>query len=118
MTAVVRYPQVRAIHTKVYGVSFANADGSKRQQIAERCRPGDPLMLVREPDNPHDPWAIAVRTQAGAQLGYIGYHLSRRLAAEMDAHRRITAEIVRVSGGGGWLFFRRRRGVNLRIVIS
>jgi hypothetical protein len=118
MTTVVRYPQVRAIHTKVYGVSFANADGSQRQELILRCRPGDPLTLVREPANPHDPCAIALCTQAGEQLGYIGYHLSREIAAELDAGRRATAEIVRVTGGGGWLLFRRRRGVNVRIVIS
>jgi hypothetical protein len=123
MATVVRYPEIRAIHTKLYGVSFENADGSKRQEIIQHCRAGDPLTLVREPANPHDPCAIAVLTGAshagpGRQLGYIGYHLSRELAAEMDAGRKITAEIVRTTGGGGWLFFRRRHGVNVRLVIS
>ena len=61
--------------------------------------------------------AIAVCTQAGQQLGYIGYHQSRELAAEIDAGRRVTCEVVRVTGGRGWLF-RRRYGVNVRLVIA
>jgi hypothetical protein len=118
MATVVRYPQLRAIHTRLYGVTFRNADGTKRQELIPHCRAGDPLSLIREPGNPYDRCAIAVRTQAGQQLGYIGYHESRELAAEIDAGRKVTCEIVRVTGGGGWLFFRRRYGVNVRIVIA
>jgi hypothetical protein len=118
MATVVRYPELRAIHTRLYGVTFCNADGIPRQELIRRCQAGDPLVLVREPGNPHDRSAIAVCTQAGQQLGYIGYHQSRELAAEIDAGRKVTCEIVRVTGGGGWLFFRRRHGVNVRIVIA
>jgi len=118
MATVVRFPQLRSLHTKVVGVTFRNSDGTKRQELIPRCRPGDPLRLLREPANPHDRCAIAVYTQGGRQLGYVGYHLSREIAAEMDADRQVAAEVVRVTGGGGWLFFRRRYGVNIRIVIS
>src|SRR5947207_6362521 len=118
MATVVRYPQLRAFQTKLYGVTFRNADGGKRQEIIPRCQAGDPLLLVREPGNPHDRCAIAVCTQAGGQLGYIGYHQSRELAAEIDAGRKVTCEIVRVTGGGGWLCFRRRYGVNVRLVVA
>ncbi len=118
MTAVVRYPELRTIHTRLFGVTFRNADGRLRQEIIRGCRAGDPLTLVREADNPHDPCAIAVHTAAGQKVGYIGYHQSRELAAEIDAGRRVTCEIVRVTGGGGWLFFRRRHGVNVRVVIA
>ena len=54
----------------------------------------------------------------GQQLGYIGYHQSRDLAAEIDAGRKVSCEIVRITGGGGWLCFRRRYGVNVRLVIA
>jgi hypothetical protein len=118
MTTVVRYPELRAIHTRLFGVTFRNPDGSRRQELIRRCRPGDGLTLVREPDNPHDPCAIAACTAEGQKIGYVGYHQSRELAAEIDAGRKVTCEIVRVTGGGGWLCFRRRYGVNVRIVIA
>ncbi len=123
MTAVVRYPQLRAIETRLFGVTFRNTDGRARQDIIRGCRPGDSLTLEREADNPHDPWAIAVHTAAtrhtlGQKIGYIGYHQSRDLAAEIDAGRRVTCQIVRVTGGGGWLFFRRHYGVNVRVVVA
>lgn len=55
--------------TKVAGVSFNNEDGSSRQELLRKMKNDDPVILEREPDNPHDPNAIRVV----AQNGYIGY---------------------------------------------
>jgi hypothetical protein len=42
-----------------------------RRKVFRRLRVGQPLLLVREPDNPHDELAIAVLTGDGHKLGYI-----------------------------------------------
>lgn len=118
MSTVVRYPQVRTIRTKLYGVSFRNKDGSPRQQLIRQCRAGDRLRLVREPGNPHDPCAVAVQAPDGRQIGYLGGHLAHDIACEMDAGRRVSATISKITGGGGWLFLRRLCGVNIEVTIA
>jgi Fe2+ transport system protein FeoA len=43
--------------------------------------PGEPLTLVREADNPHDPNAISVWNEArGAQAGYVPANIAALLA--------------------------------------
>jgi hypothetical protein len=45
----------------VAGESFGNPDGSSRQAEIAQLKSGEPVNLIREPDNPHDPNAIRVR---------------------------------------------------------
>jgi hypothetical protein len=42
-----------------------------RQARVRALAPGTPVALVREPNNPYDPRAVAVHTLAGASLGYV-----------------------------------------------
>ncbi len=44
----------------------------------------DRLVLVREPDNPHDPRAVAVYTEEGLKLGYIPRADAGAVAKVMD----------------------------------
>lgn len=46
----------------VVGMDFPKADksGSSRRMELMLCRPGDPIELRPEPNNEHDPFAIAV----------------------------------------------------------
>lgn len=59
----------------------------------EGMKVGDPLTLVREPDNPHDANAIRVEWQ-GHKLGYVPRRDNAHLARQMDlgaaAEGRIT----------------------------
>jgi hypothetical protein len=48
------------------GVSF---DG--RQGLIAQLNQGQAVAFVREPDNPHDPHAVSVRTLDDKKLGYI-----------------------------------------------
>src|ERR1019366_6611563 len=66
-------------YSKIAGVTFANSDGPWRQQIVARCRVGEQLSLVREPDNPVSSSAIAIFRRTGEQLGYRGPHFEPRL---------------------------------------
>ncbi len=92
-----------AFYTKVVGVTFED-----RQAVVRALVPGDPLVLQREPDNPHDPHAIQVATPAGEQVGYLSARLAARLAPSVDAGARYAATISQITGGG-----ERHFGVNV-----
>ncbi|MFZ3070529.1 MAG: HIRAN domain-containing protein [Anaerolineaceae bacterium] len=54
----------------------------------------DPLVLVRERDNPHDPLAVAVLTPEGEKVGYIPRECNHKLAELMDQGAEAQARIV------------------------
>jgi hypothetical protein len=56
-------------------------------------RPGDKLLLKREPDNRHDANAIRVEWN-GHRLGYVPRAENRALAAAMDRGERIEARVA------------------------
>lgn len=68
---------------RVAGGRDHNADGSARQAIIRRCRLGELLTLVHEPDHPSDVNAIRVLRHNGEQLGY----LEPAFAGEVVARR-------------------------------
>ena len=82
----------------VIGVTYANADGSSRQEIIGNCRKGDELILLREPNNPYDMNAVKVctlrkqgflsrllrRKPVLSQLGYLSEYVASRIAPLMD----------------------------------
>jgi len=98
--------------SKVVGVTRHNHDGSDRQVIAGECRPGEPLALRREPDNPQDPNAVAVFRENGDQVGYLSASVAEELAPLLDADAPIRAEVSEVTGGTA---DRPSYGVNIRI---
>lgn len=53
---------------------------------------GDPLTLVREPDNVHDAKAVRVEWR-GRMIGYLPRAENRTVAAEMDRGARVEARI-------------------------
>lgn len=63
-------PQRQGFLIRVAGVSFHNSNGQSRQEVLRQLRPGDPVRLQPEPDNPFDPDAIRIVTPYG-QLGYV-----------------------------------------------
>ncbi|MFN3752411.1 MAG: HIRAN domain-containing protein, partial [Thiobacillus sp.] len=58
-----------------------------------RLAPGQPLTLVREPDNPHDRRAVRIDWR-NEKLGYVPREHNAEIAARLDAgedlHARIT----------------------------
>ena len=83
--------------------SKRNLDGRSRQTVIKACRAGDPVTLVREPDNPHDANAVRVDTRHGT-IGYVARDNARRLAREIDAGEICAARIHAIHGGtrGKW----------------
>jgi hypothetical protein len=78
-------------------MSVAGAGRHHAEALAsDAFAPGSRLTLRREPDNEHDPNAISVRDEAGAQqAGWVPRDLAARLASELDAGRPWTAVVLR-----------------------
>ena len=67
-------------------------------QVWEELRVGDPLELVRERDNPHDPNAVSVAWR-GRKLGYVPRHENAALAWGLDRGASLAARISRLAPG-------------------
>lgn len=55
----------------VVGAIHPSADGGNRLFEIALCVPGEPVQLVPEPENKHDPSAVAVYSARGIQIGYL-----------------------------------------------
>jgi hypothetical protein len=113
-------PTTKSVQTTIAGITHKNLDGTSRQKIARRCRPGESLRLVRDRRNVHNVYAIEVWRQdspagRGRQLGFIPAELSRELAEHLETRAKITARVVQVTGGGGMLWWKKPYGVKLLI---
>lgn len=58
-------------------------------------RPGDPLALVREPDNPHDSNAVRVEWRT-FKLGYVPRAENAGVARQMDRGANLVARVSKV----------------------
>ncbi|KAA6182589.1 hypothetical protein F2Q65_17575 [Thiohalocapsa marina] len=56
---------------------------------------GDALELIREPENPHDPLAIAIAWR-GERIGYLPRRLNVGIAERLDAGRALRCRIARL----------------------
>jgi hypothetical protein len=62
-------------------------------RLLEELCPGEPLELLREPDNPYDRNAVRVEWQ-GHKLGYVPRRRNAALAWAMDAGQDFSARIA------------------------
>lgn len=67
-----------------------------KSEIFQTLKESEELVLQREPDNPHDPLAIAIFTKGGHKLGYVprACNYSPALIADQDV--RLCAEIAEI----------------------
>jgi hypothetical protein len=87
-------PELAAAGLRISGVAGAaqhHADVLAGDDVA----PGRPLQLRRDPDNPHDPNAIAVHATSGGQLGWVPRELAAELAPRIDAGTPFSAVVLR-----------------------
>ena len=61
----------------------------------EQMKVGDPLTLVREPDNAYDPRAVRVEWQ-GHKLGYVPRKENEAVARQLDRGNKLEARIVQL----------------------
>ena len=96
----------------VVGIDYPNADRSRSNRRYELllCAPGEPMMLVPEPRNPHDPRAVAVFSSRGVQVGYLTAERAPWIGARLRGGEEVAAVFqglgdgaayVRVRFGGG-----------------
>jgi hypothetical protein len=79
------------------------------KSVWEQMKPGDALMLAREPSNPHDRNAVRVEWN-GHVLGYLPRAENEAVARQMDRGNRLQARIV---GLGKYRNHRRRLEVEV-----
>jgi hypothetical protein len=78
-------------------VGVAGAGAHHAEALAtDAVAPGSPLELRRDPDNPHDPNAIAVHPAGGGeQVGWVPRELAAELAVQLDAGQPWSALVLR-----------------------
>jgi hypothetical protein len=88
-------PELAARGLRVVGVAGAWAHHADAL-ASDAAAPGRPLELRRDPDNPHDPNAIAVHPAGGGeQLGWVPRELAAELAPDLDGGRPWSAIVLR-----------------------
>lgn len=91
-----RWPELGVLQLKVIGVKY-------HQDVVDSvlCDPGRPMLLVPEPDNPHDPKAISIRDAAGEQVaGYVKAGSCSRLRNMLRSREfRVMSLACRSAGG-------------------
>ena len=87
-------PELAARGIRVAGVAGAGLHHADAL-VAENVGPGRPLALRRDPDNPHDPSAIAVDAPGGAQVGWVPREIAAELAPALDAGEPWAAVVLR-----------------------
>jgi HIRAN domain len=94
-----RYLARDAPELTALGLRVANVAGAGRHHadaiVSEAVAPGRPLALRRDPDNEHDPNAIAVHADDGQQVGWVPRELAAELAPELDDSRPWSAIVLR-----------------------
>jgi hypothetical protein len=99
-------------YTKIRGVTHEQK-GADPQRLLRHCRPGQKLMLVREPNNKWDKNAIAICLTTGERLGYISRDIAERLAEDLDRGVKMEAAISELTGGG--FFSGKERACHIKI---
>lgn len=94
---------VDVIKTKLVGVTYANDDGTNRQEILERMKDDDcegmVLEFLHEYDNPKEKNAIAVYNKDWEKIGYLNRPLARDVAPMMDDGHPVYGILVKITGG-------------------
>lgn len=85
------------IETRVAGVTFENDNGTSRQEILQRCTPGETIVLEHWP-MPEDEYAVKVLRENGEQLGYIPREDAEDVADWLNSANSVTAKIKKITG--------------------
>ena len=96
---------IRALHTKIAGLTHENPDGTSRQFIIEQCRPYERVSLEHDPENEHDENAVKVMHGDGSQIGFIPAHLAEEFAAKRKRGFTFDAYIDEIFEGDDELLF-------------
>jgi hypothetical protein len=84
----------------VVGAMHPNADGGNRLFEIAMCAPGEPVSLVPEPGNKHDPSAVAVVSVRSIQIGYLSAERCGWIGARIRMGEDIRAVFQEAVKGG------------------
>jgi hypothetical protein len=87
-------PELAARGLRVAGVAGAGRHHADALAAAN-VGPGRPLELRRDPENEHDPSAIAVHAPGGDQVGWVPREIAAELAPALDAGEPWAAVVLR-----------------------
>ena len=90
----------------VVGIEYANADKSSRGFELALLRPGEPVDLIAEPKNKHDPLAVAVHRAGGGQIGYLSAERCGWIGGRIRAGEPWLAIFQGVTGSVAWIRMR------------
>ena len=98
-TGMVNPKSPTAWRAGLYSIQIRGAGHYEAAVRAGNFAPGASLRLVREPNNPHDPNAIAVWAEPGRNLsGYVPRGMAKRLSPILDRGADLVAVSVHGSG--------------------
>ena len=81
------------MYFKVSGVTFDN----RQETIKNNVKVRDKVLIIKEPDNKFDPFALKVETLSGKQLGYVPKEISQ-LIYQYSKFNEIEAEVIAIRG--------------------
>lgn len=87
--------QAESIRVLVQSSPLAGFQFYAGQALWDEIRVGDALILVREPENPHDLQAVRVEWR-GRKLGYLPRRENGAVAEEMDRGGKVEARIAKL----------------------
>ena len=93
--------EILLAHLHVAGTPYYHAE-----RLADRMRPGDRFTLRRQPDNPHDPYAVEVLGPKRRKIGYVPRRFNKMPARLMDAGKPLSAQMTSIEKRGDWLRIR------------
>jgi len=87
----------------IVGIDYPNKRGPARRFELALCVPGERIELSPEPTNKHDPYAIAVYSCRGVQLGYLTAERAPWIGAQIRQGRELRAIFQGMTDKVGWL---------------
>ncbi len=93
---LVAAPAAAQLRILVHSAPLAGFQYYGAKILWDEMREGDPLALIREPDNRHDTFAVRVEWR-GAKLGYLPRADNREVAEEMDKGTPVGGRIGRLA---------------------
>jgi hypothetical protein len=80
----------------VAGINHVGICDEPRQKIIATLHHDEPIYLVRMPNNPHDPNAVALFRGNGEDIGYLTRELAAEIAPRLDQGSPVTATVEAV----------------------
>jgi hypothetical protein len=90
--------ELMVLDCQVAGTSYQDL-----QDVEPGLKPGDRFLLIREPENQFDKFAVAIYTAEKMKLGYLPRMKNESVARLMDAGKTIFGSLVSKKWTGDWL---------------